>query len=121
MGYQFSRKVNVFHGRSLPEEGYLVGYALLFEVIESQSENEIPLPDILAIATEKHQRYITEDWTVFTIRHKPKDDLKSHLVFALKYEALDLYILKKFFELKGKEVVLRMFEEEPTSQYTRRA
>ncbi len=121
MKHYFSQKVNVFHGLSLPEEGYLVGYALLIQLIENQFKIGLPLPDILAIATEKHQRYHRGSWKVFTIRHKPNDDIKSHLVFALKYEALDLYILKKFFELTGKEVVLRMLDEEPTSQYTRRA
>lgn len=121
MKQYFSQKVNVFHGRSLPEEGYLVGYALLIQLIEKQFNIGLPLPDILAIATEKHQRYDRGSWKVFTIRHKPQEDIKSHLVFALKYEALDLYILKKFFELTGKEVVLRMLDEEPTGQYTRRA
>lgn len=121
MNTYFSRKVTVFHGHTLPEEGFLVGYALLIEVIISQFKIKVPLPDILAMATEKHQRYNTENWRVFTIRHKPNDDLKNHLVFALKYEALDLYILKKFFELLGKEVILKMLDEEPTSQYTRRA
>lgn len=111
----------VFHGRKLPEEGFLVGYALLIEAIESQFKIKVPLPDILAMATEKHQRYHTENWMVFTIRHKPNDHLKNHLVFALKHEALDLYILKKFFELLGKEVVLKMLDDEPTSQYTRKA
>jgi len=120
MKHYFSQKVNVFHGRSLPEEGYLVGYALLIQLIENQFKIGLPLPDILAIATEKHQRYERGSWKVFTIRHKPNDDIKSHLVFALKYEALDLYILKKFFELTGKEVVLRILDEEPTSKYTRR-
>ncbi|MEJ4088914.1 cell filamentation protein Fic, partial [Galbibacter orientalis] len=60
-------------------------------------------------------------WKVFTVRHKPSNDLKSHLVFALKYEALDLYILKKFFETLGKEIIITMWKEEPTSQYTRKA
>jgi Fic family protein len=117
----FSRKVVSFNNRNLPEEGFLVGYALLIEVIGSHFKSEVPLPDILSITTEKHQRYNTKNWKVFTIRHRPKDDLKSHLVFALKYEALDLYILKIFFELTGKEVILKMLNEEPTSQYTRRA
>ena len=121
MSNYFSQKVTVFHGRALPEDGFLVGYALLIKILESQFNLEVPLPDILAISTEKHQRYDTENWKVFTIRHKPNDDLKSHLIFALKYEALDLYILKKFFESPGKQVVLTMIDEEPTSQYTRRA
>ncbi|MCX2682171.1 Fic family protein [Galbibacter sp. EGI 63066] len=121
MSNYFSQKVTVFHGRILPEECFLVGYSLLVSEIESKLKIIVPLPDILAIATEKHQRYNTEQWQVFTIRHKPKDDLKSHLIFALKYEPLDLYILKKFFELIGEEIILKMLEEEPTGRYTRRA
>lgn len=121
MKNSFSRQVTVFHGRKLPEEGFLAGYAQLIAIIETQFKIEIPLPDKLSMVTKKHQRYNTQDWEVFTIRHKPSDDFKSHLVFALKYEPLDLYILKKFFELKGKEIVLKMLEDEPTSQYTRRA
>lgn len=121
MNNDFSRKVTSFHGRVLPEEGFLVGYALMIEIIESEYNIEVPLPDILSITTEKHQRYDTQDFKVFTLRHKPNDDLKNHLVFALKYEPLDLYILKKFFEFMGKEIVLKMLNDEPTSQYSRKA
>ncbi len=121
MSNHFSQKVTVFHGRSLPEEGFLTGYSLLISEIESKLEIIVPLPDTLSIVTEKHQRYNTDQWQVFTIRHKPKDDHKSHLVFALKYEPIDLYILKKFFELTGEGIILKMLEEEPTGQYTRRA
>lgn len=121
MNHSFSRKLTSFHGRNLPERGYLVGYSALIQLIEEQFSVVLPLPDLLAMATDKHQRYDQDSWKVFTIRHKPNDDLKSHLVFALKYEAIDLYILKIFFEVAGKDVVLKMLKEEPTSQYTRRA
>lgn len=121
MSNYFSQQINVFHGRKLPEEGFLVGYTLLIAVLKDQCGIDVPLPDVLAISTSKHQRYDTADWKVFTKRHKPANDLKSHLVFALKYEALDLYILKKFFETLGKEIVLSMLKDEPTGQYTRRS
>jgi Fic family protein len=115
----FSRKVTAFHGRSTPESGFLAGYAFLITIIE-ESGSSVPLPDRLAVVTEKHQRYNTDQWQVFTIRHKPDNDLTSHLVFALKYEGIDLYILKKLFQYSGKELVLNMIKKEPTSQYTRR-
>lgn len=99
----------------------MVGYSLLISIMENQFDVAVPLPDILAMATEKHQRYHTDQWQVFTIRHKPKDDLKSQLVFALKYEPLDLYILKTIFKLTGDSIIRQMLEEEPTGQYTRRA
>jgi len=115
----FSQQVTVFHGRSTPEPGFLAGYALLVTIIEEKGVS-VPLPDRLAIITEKHQRYNTDQWQVFTIRHKPSNDLTSHLAFALKYEGIDLYILKKFFQYIGSEPVLNMIKKEPTSQYSRR-
>jgi len=107
MSNYFSQKVTAFHGRSTPESGFLAGYALLITVIEGSGQ-KVPLPDRLAIITEKHQRYNTNQWQVFTIRHKPNNDLTSHLAFALKYEGIDLYVLKKFFQYSGKEPVLNM-------------
>lgn len=119
MSNYFSQQVTVFHGRSTPEPGFLAGYALLVTTIEENGVN-VPLPDKLALITEKYQRYNTDQWQVFTIRHKPDDDLTSHLAFALKYEGVDLYILKKFFQHTGNEPVLHMIKKEPTSQYSRR-
>jgi hypothetical protein len=119
MSNYFSRQVTVFHGRLTPESGFLAGYAFLITFIEENGFN-VPLPDRLAVVTEKHQRYNTDHWQVFTIRHKPDNDLASHLAFALKYEGINLYILKKFFQCSGKDPVLAMIKKAPTSQYTRR-
>lgn len=119
MNNYFSQQITAFHGRPTPEPGFLAGYALLATIIEENGMN-VPLPDRLSIITEKHQRYNTDQWQVFTIRHKPDNDLTSHLVFALKYEGIDLYILKKLFQHTGNEPVLHMIKKEPTSQYSRR-
>ena len=98
MSNHFSHKVITFHDRTLPEEGILVGYALLIQVIKHNTGKLLPLPKQLAIVTDKHQRYNTEQWQVFTKRHKPNEDLTSHISFALKYEGVDLLILKTFFQ-----------------------
>lgn len=120
MSNYFSQEVTVFHGRTTPEAGLLVGYAFLITEIEKKFGDCIPLPEKLAIVTKKHQRYDTDKWQVFTVRHKPNLDLISHLIFALKYEGIDLYILKKFFVYTGEEPVINMIKKEPTSQYSRR-
>ncbi|MFT5250512.1 MAG: Fic family protein [bacterium] len=120
MNNYFSQKVTVFHERATPEPGFLVGYAFLIAEIERNTNKTVPLPDKLAIVTEKHQRYNTDQWQVFTIRHQPNKDLTSHLVFALKYEGIDLYILKKLFQYTKEEPIISMIKKEPTSQYTRR-
>jgi len=120
MSNHFSQEVTIFHGRSLPEVGILAGYALLLLEIEQQTGKLLPLPKQLAIVTEKHQRYNTEQWKVFTKRHKPNADLISHIFFALKYEGIDLLILKTIFQLIGEEDIKVAVRSEPTGQYSRR-
>ena len=120
MNNRFSQKITIFHGRHLPEEGMLAGNALLLQEIEQQTGKLLPLPKQLAIITEKHQRYNTSQWQVFTIRHKPNDTLINHIFFALKYEGIDLLILKKAFQLIGEEAIRGAILNEPTGQYSRR-
>jgi Fic family protein len=120
MSNYFSQEVTTFHGRTTPEPGLLAGYAFLITEIETHLKTNVPLPDQLAIVTKKHQRYNTEEWQVFTTRHKPNEDITSHLAFALKYEGIDLYILKKFFQYTKEAPVINMIKKEPTSQYSRR-
>ena len=117
---QFSQKVNNFHNRLLPEKGVLVGYALLLQKIEQHLGKLLPLPKQLAIVTDKHQRYNTPQWQVFTKRHKPKDDLPGHIIFALKYEGIDLLILREIFQYIGNKAIEEIIRKEPTGQYSRR-
>ena len=120
MNNHFSRKVTTFHDRTLPEEGILVGYAFLIQIIEQDTDKLLPLPKQLAIVTDKHQRYNTDQWQVFTKRHKPNENLTSHISFALKYEGVDLLILKTLFQYIGEWPIEKMITREPTSQYSRR-
>lgn len=76
------------------EEGFLVGYAALIQEYSLQ----VPLPEVLSIISHKHRQYSNAEWRVFTPRHKPEDSLIGHLTFALKYEGIELYLLKKVFE-----------------------
>ena len=120
MNNHFSQKVTIFHGQPLPERGMLVGYALLIQVAEKHLGKLLPLPSQLAIVTDKHQRYNTQQWQVFTKRHKPNDDLISHIFFALKYEGIDLLILITIFRLIGEKDLRVAILKKPTGQYSRR-
>lgn len=112
----FSPSVTVFHERSTPEEGYLVGYAALAHAFDLQ----IQLPDILSIISHKHKQYSTAQWRVFTPRHRPEDTLMGHLTFALKYEGIELGLLKKLFEQVSVIELTKLIGKEPTGQYSRR-
>lgn len=112
----FSQIITFFQGRIAPEAGYIVGYAALFQTLELKA----PLPDILTLISQKHKKYKTEDWMVFTPRHKPDDTFMGHLTFALKYEGIDLGLLKQIFKKVNTKEICEIIEREPTSQYSRK-
>jgi len=98
---QFSRKINIFHGRTAPEEGTLVGYGAVIEAYSLA----VPLPEKLSLISTKKRQYDTDGWRVFTSRHEPEDTLFKHLVFGLKYEGINLAILKKLFDVLAQHEV----------------
>ncbi|MBA6154666.1 Fic family protein [Gelidibacter maritimus] len=120
MNNYFSQQVTVFHSRNTPEAGTLAGYALLIEFLQQETNKVAPLPNRLAIVTNKHQRYNTEQWQVFTTRHQPNADIISHIIFALKYEGVDLFILKQVFLNLSEDTIKEYILSEPTGQYARR-
>lgn len=111
-----SEEITIFQGRIAPEEGILVGYGALI----SHYKLEVPLPDKLSLISKKHTKYKTEEWNIFTPRHKPKDDIYNHLIFALKYEGIELHTLKELFKTVGKITITDIIKEKPTGQYSRR-
>jgi Fic family protein len=113
---QISYKISVFHERIAPEEGLLVGYGALIHAFDLRT----PLPDRLALISEKHKRYETPQWMIFTPRHLPPDNLYGHLIFALKNEGIDLLVLKTLFVKTGNAIIKKLVLSEPTSQYSRR-
>ncbi|OBX23330.1 MULTISPECIES: Fic family protein [Bizionia] len=120
MNNYFSQQITVFHNIDTPEPGTLAGYALLLEFLIQEKNIAVPMPSKLAIVTDKHQRYNTDRWQVFTKRHKPNKDIISHIVFAIKYEGIDLYILKQLFLNLGEGTIKEYILSEPTGQYARR-
>jgi len=112
----FSLKITVFHGRTAPEEGILVGYGALIETYKLK----VPIPEILSLVSSKKRQYKVDGWQVFTSRHLPDDSLYKHLVFALKYEGINLLLLKKLFEKLKETDVLNMVQIEPSGQYSRK-
>lgn len=113
---QFSDLISVFQGRTAPEEGFLAGYGAILRLYQLRT----PLPDRLALISQKYKQYDSEEWIVLTPRHKPPDSLKGHLTFALKYEGIDLGILKKLFAKVGPEEIRGLVASEPTGQYARK-
>ncbi|CAM4071176.1 Fic family protein [Flavobacterium weaverense] len=112
----FSLKISVFHGYKTPEEGTLVGYGALMEAFGLP----IPLPARLSLISTKKRQYETDHWQVLTSRHEPEDTLYKQLVFALKYEGINLLFFKKLFEKLSKEAITSLVQLEPLGQYSRK-
>ena len=111
-----SRLVSVFHGREAPESGLLVGYGALIEFFQLK----MPLPAKLTLISEMKRQYKTNDWIVLTPRHRPNDTLYKQLVFALKYEGLNLLFFKKLFDVIEPNEIIDLVNIEPLGQYSRR-
>jgi Fic family protein len=113
---RYSQFTSVFHGRNLPEEGYISGYGAIIHF----HELKVPLPDRLVIISTKHKKYENEEWLVLTPRHQPENTLADQLTFALKYEGIDLSVLKALFTTISKKEISKLIEKEPTGLYSRK-
>lgn len=112
----FSQTINVFHERVAPEQGNLVGYGAIIDLMKLP----IPIPEWLSLISQKHKRYTKPGWQVFTIKHQPQDTLYNHLVFALKYEGINLLFFKKLFEQLPPSAIEEWIKSEPLSIYSRK-
>ena len=112
----FPGDVTVFHGRRLPEEAMPAGYAALIEAYDLAA----PVPLTLAAIGPRHKVYNADGWRIYTPRHAPDADLVGHLTFALRYEGLDLAVLKALFRATGADAIISMVRAAPTGAYARR-
>ena len=80
----------------------------------------VPLPDSLCAIGARHRKCEQGRWRLFTPRHKPDDTLQGHLNFALKYEGIDLAVLKALFEVITPAAIADMVRSAPTGAYNRR-
>ncbi|PWL19990.1 MAG: cell filamentation protein Fic [Altererythrobacter sp. XM-24bin4] len=113
---QFSGRVSVFHESRLPEPALPVGYAALIDAYGLA----VPLPRVLCAIGARHKVYEEGGWRIYTPRHEPKATLEGHLVFALKYEGLDLCVLKRLFQAVVADEMAELVRSKPASAYMRR-
>lgn len=113
---KISKKISVFHGRNAPEEGLLVGYGALIEAYKLA----VPLPKILTLISTKKRIYNTSEWRVLSSSYAPEDSLYKHLVFALKYEGINLLFLKKLFKTLTTKEVQTLVQLKPLGVFSRK-
>lgn len=112
----FPGAVTVLRERPLPEKATPAGYAALIDALGLR----VPLPRTLSAIGEHHRLRTESGWRLLTPRHAPAPTLEGHLTFALKYEGLDLAILKRLFAGIGPKPVEALVRGKPTGSYARR-
>jgi hypothetical protein len=114
--HRFSGPVTVFQDRRLPERATPAGYAALIDGYGLA----VPLPRLLFATGERHRVIEQEGWRILTPRHAPDATLAGHLTFALKYEGLDLAILKRLYLAVEAADIEAIVQATPTGSYARR-
>lgn len=112
----FSGPIRVFHELRLPQMATPAGYAALIDAFGLT----VPLPRTLTAIGERHRVLEQGGWRIMTPRHAPHPTLEGHLTFALKYEGLDLAVLRRLFEAVGPGPIEALVREAPTGSYVRR-
>ena len=113
---QFSGPVDTLLQRRLPERATPAGYAALIDAFDL---NAPPPLRLFAIGT-RHSIVEDDNWRLMTPRHAPDPTLGGHLKFALKYEGLDLAVLKRLFHAVEPARIEQIVRNTPTGRYARR-
>lgn len=124
IGSHFTHAALVFHGMQLPEEGSIIGYAAIIHNLNLT----VPIPINISIISRQNRKYENTRWKVFPKSYLPDDNrqisqieaLYKHLVFALKYEGVNLLVFKKICEHFDEEQLTVLVSYEPTGEYSRR-
>lgn len=114
----------IINGIQKPYPGFTVGYVAIIQKFRLT----IPFPLIFTMIAEKNQHFENELWRVFPKSYLPEDNgkltlikaLYNHLVFALKYEGVNLLVFSKLVDSLTEDEVLELVSIEPTGQYSRR-
>lgn len=81
----------------------LVGYGAII----ARLDLAVPTPERVS---SRNRKYQNKQWQVFPFRYLPEDTLYHHLVFAIKYEGIQLLFFKKLF-LKLPEKEIQIIED----------
>jgi hypothetical protein len=113
---RFSLQLSIFHGRTVPEDGVIVGYGAIIDVFKLA----VPIPKKLSFVSSKKRQFENDDWKVYPASYLPDENLYKQLIFALKYEGVDLLVFKKLFEVLSTVELEEMIQKENLGQYSRR-
>ena len=107
---------SLFRDRPLPTPARLAGYAHLIDSLDLRTV----LPFQLHAVAPNNRREKTSEWVIHPAPRMPRGTVYDHLVFALKWEGVNLLVLKQVFVKMGAALPRRAIKAHPTSAYARR-
>jgi hypothetical protein len=116
MNEWLSQPANDFRGRPFPEPAVPAGYAALM----ARYDLQLPSPPRLAAIAGRHHPASSPSLRLLTPRHRPAATLADQLVFALKWEGVDLGVLAALFKRVEPDEVAALVRATPTGGFARR-
>ena len=114
-----SQKPAIFQNEVVPADCSLAGLSALVEFFEAKAP--VRRPACISEKTVKGHIKETEHWRIFSKRYGVTPTVADNLEFAMRYENLDLLVLKRLFLALPPKVVSNYVQSAPTSIHTRRA
>lgn len=113
------QKSAIFQGSALPAGTSLAGLSALVQAFKVQA----PVREPACISEQNIKGHIRSDrnWHVYSKRHELEPTVEAHLNFAMRYEHVDLLVLKRIFQAIPPESMKDYVQSAPTSIFTRRA
>src|SRR5271154_2744543 len=113
------QKPAVFQEWALPLGTSLAGLSALVHAFKVQA----PVRNPACISEQNIKGHVKEyrAWRVYSKRHELEPTIEAHLNFAMRYEHIDLLVLKRIFLALPAEAVAQYVCSAPTSISTRRA
>jgi len=120
----FSLIAPVFNGITIPVDGYISGYTAIIYKLKLP----VPFPKPIIVVNTKTKRSQTETFLILPNSYLVEDHLQlseiealyRHLVFALKYEGVNLLVFSALVKHYPESVLAQLVTIEPTGQYSRR-
>lgn len=114
-----NQKPRLFQGSAAPSGASLAGLSALVHAFNVP----VPVREPSCISEQNIKGHIRQErgWTIYSKRYELEPTIQAHLNFAMRYEDIDLLVLKRVLKALPVEAIEQYVQSAPNSGLTRRA
>lgn len=114
-----NQKPALFQDSALPSGTSLAGLSALVNAFNVPA----PVRELSCVSEQNIKGHIREErgWRIYSKRYELEPTVQAHLNFAMRYENLDLLVLKRLFVILPAKAIEQYVQSAPNSVLTRRA